>query len=405
MLSIRFSLTIILGAIVIALVAGVCKAQETVFTLNSGAISSFSANEGTIAVGTTDGRVFFKPALGVWSYSMPFGTSAPDVWAIIVFDNAKIVAFGNGSDGGLTVSHDGGLSWTLIGAMPPVRTLLFSEQDALFASTGSGVYRSIDDGLSWEDTGAQLNGVDRHFMTVVYDSVLVAASEFAGIQGHVNISWDGGATWEDSDEVYSRIGMLDALAPTPGGFVLLSWLGFEYVSLPSKERSQTARTYWFDYLSFCGSRTFAIIGREIVISDDGGDTWLSTGIPSTPDTELYPASDTTLFVVQDQSVGFHVISTMATRAEQQYVPRGNYRLSVYPNPTSSTLFVELEGNQLCGEIVVSDLHGKRTRLAPRTGRASGVCSFNVSTLDSGVYFITLTNGGNQFRGSFIRLTS
>lgn len=75
----------------------------------------------------------------------------------------------------------------------------------------------------------------------------------------------------------------------------------------------------------------------------------------------------------------------------------NVTTKVYPNPSSGTTFMEVDG--LSGEVTyeVSNLLGQRSLNGRSNVQNNGVLNFDVSTLNNGVYFVTIRNNGKLVR--------
>jgi photosystem II stability/assembly factor-like uncharacterized protein len=173
-------------------------------------------------------------------------------------------------------STDGGQQWTLITAgLPFTGTREFARQDgSLYLATGAGLYRSLNDGLSWTPVGG-LSGVNV-IDVVVMDDVLFATLLDSAV---LRRSTDGGATFQAVGAGLpggSDGEILDLEATGTTLFVGLDGAGV-YASddlgdtFASANAGFTA-TSVVD-LTQVGDQLVAISRNTLFWSDDGGATW------------------------------------------------------------------------------------------------------------------------------------
>lgn len=120
-----------------------------------------------------------------------------------------------GTDQGLFISRDGGLSWQAAEGLPAVGVeslLCATPSPIVLAGTQRGLYRSADAGQSWQAVGGEkLSGPIVGLAQAASSGALYAAVRDRGLAR----SEDGGATWE-LISVGSSVGMVTALATDPG---------------------------------------------------------------------------------------------------------------------------------------------------------------------------------------------
>jgi photosystem II stability/assembly factor-like uncharacterized protein len=113
-------------------------------------------------------------------------------------------------DGRLNVSQDGGQTWSVVAQAfgQPTYSPNFATDQTIFGGGSSGVYKSVDRGLTW-------TGVYSASITAVAVSPNYAADQTVWGGGDaIHISDDGGATWI-SRTVGTSVSNVRALAPSP----------------------------------------------------------------------------------------------------------------------------------------------------------------------------------------------
>jgi hypothetical protein len=73
------------------------------------------------------------------------------------------------------------------------------------------------------------------------------------------------------------------------------------------------------------------------------------------------------------------------------------KLSIYPNPTNSTLNLKLTNNTLIEEVIISDLTGKKI-----LDQTIDTQQINTELLTSGLYIIQVYSEGNKWQNKFIK---
>lgn len=161
-------------------------------------------NTSKLFLGTSDGHVFTSNDEGLhWQMISRIGSGQDDVITHIIVDQrdanrlyaSSWTLYSGG--GGVYRSDDGGKSWNIIGlAHETVRALAQSPTDPklLLAGSLTGVYRSLDEGASWEkitpDNHPDLNRFDSVAFDPKDNNVIYA--------GTYHLPWktsDGGKNW------------------------------------------------------------------------------------------------------------------------------------------------------------------------------------------------------------------
>jgi photosystem II stability/assembly factor-like uncharacterized protein len=267
-----------------------------------------------------------------WQRIEPHGLRLISLWSLTVDAAGTLFAVpetNGGSPPSVVKSTDGGVTWSAAGALSATPWGLELDSGSLYASTSAGLFRTDDEGVTWqpEGRGANLPGgsvvtdprnpstvygmgdgvvksldggrtwaaADRGLVSTLIPSIALAPGRsrtiYAGGYGSVFKSSDGGRAWQVEQGLGSE--PVDTLVVDPrDGHTLYaaeSWYGGLYKSadagahwsriqtpFPSKGvRSiaidpQNPRTI---YVSDCGG---ACNGGTVQRTDDGGVTWRPT---------------------------------------------------------------------------------------------------------------------------------
>ena len=269
---------------------------------------AFSPHDpGRIYLGTTDSWIYVSSDGGSsWSRLSRLGTKDDLVVDSLVVDQSDPRTLFAGvwvidhPDGGIYISHDQGRTWSEAAGMrgQSVRALAQSSSNPriLVAGTLSGVYRSTDMGLHWQEIsppgGAEIHEVESVAIDP-YDPEIVYA-------GTWHLPWktnDGGAHWTsihqgviDDSDVFSMI--VDPSRPSVMFFSACSGIyktenfGYDFrkvQGIPSTAR----RTLALRMDPADRNTVYAGTTEGLYKTQDGGETWMRMTDPEVIVNDVY----------------------------------------------------------------------------------------------------------------------
>ena len=201
------------------------------------AISPNYATDHTLAVSASDGQLYMSIDGGVTFPTRPLTLGVGGKHTLLfsqTFATDQLMLAASSADAGAYRSTNGGASWTPVGWYNPVQSYLggfiggsvfvltVAPDDSLdgnsFAGTSTGLYRSNNRGENWyqRDTGLAPLTVrsiaaapgDPHTLlagTSYFDHVRFDTSDLIESDGDLQLSADGGQTWQDVTGQLDRV--------------------------------------------------------------------------------------------------------------------------------------------------------------------------------------------------------
>jgi hypothetical protein len=140
----------------------------------------------------------------------------------------------------------------------------------------------------------------------------------------------------------------------------------------------------------------SVSGNSISVYNSVSQQWFLNGTP------ISGATADTLVVAQGGSYTVMVTDSNGCTAGSNAIVISDldnlawFNVSIYPNPTSSALFVSAANKQL-GAITIYDLTGKKI------AEQSYSTEIDVSTLSNGIYFVEIRNSAGTKRERFVKM--
>jgi photosystem II stability/assembly factor-like uncharacterized protein len=258
------------------------------------------------------------------------------------------------------LSNDSGRSWRYIGtpmASSPPRSFAFSpafltDRTAFAASTSTGMWRTLDGGISWKTDNLGLPGAARDVAVSPYfenDHMVLAATDSG-----VYVSTDGGDSWQPSnagltEQHVLRVGLV---ADGQGGLTAFA-VGFVFhLSLDGGAHWTAKGSFSKKVESLSVSPNFPVdqrvacafgrLGLGVALSQDGGQTFqfMNDGLSDPFVEEVALANDGTLFAATDtegcfrsdgpgspwvlKDKGFEVLSDLTLVHNTEVVPSPDF---------------------------------------------------------------------------------
>ena len=186
------------------------------------------------------------------------------MFAIGIDPRDKNNIFFSGDMGVVYHTRNGGQSWNIVPGMDNIRFIKFdpNNSNTIWAGGGSGLYKSIDGGISWNHT-LNLRNYAASLGTVAIDptdSNIIYAAE--GFVSNIKISWVRGKVWKSVDG-----GSTWRELTRPGGVLGTDGIYNRNYSTMIIDPNST-------YIAGNGHVRIYLAGRDgIFKSEDGGDSW------------------------------------------------------------------------------------------------------------------------------------
>ncbi|MCP4520834.1 MAG: T9SS type A sorting domain-containing protein, partial [Cytophagales bacterium] len=254
---------------------------------SSGTIYESYTEGNMIYVGTNGGLSISSNGGASWTTttSGQNGFSSSSVVRAVYVESNKIYAGTNG--GGLSISSDGGSTWTTVtsgqnGFAISDRVIsVYAEGNIIYAGTLRGLSISSDGGSSWTTTTFGQNGFAiSNSINSVYSK---GNKVYVGTDRGLSISSDGGASWvtttsgqngfATSNTVYSAYAEGNKIyAGTGGGLSISSDGGATWITTTSGQNG-FAPSDRINSIHAEGNKVYVGTSKGLCISSDGGATW------------------------------------------------------------------------------------------------------------------------------------
>lgn len=140
---------------------------------------------------------------GSTEWYLPYSPRAGAVRVLSIHESEPEVIYGGVEQGGLIKSEDGGNSWSIEDEKihPDVHGMTIDPDDSshILVATGGGVFLTDDDGESWKRV------IEDYTRDVIFrrnkaDFAFSGPAKAIGRSGRIELSKDGGRTWDEESE-------------------------------------------------------------------------------------------------------------------------------------------------------------------------------------------------------------
>jgi photosystem II stability/assembly factor-like uncharacterized protein len=367
-----------------------------VYTLPSCPFSIVSSGDKIFACTVVNG-IYISTDMGMTFTQSNTGLNDSSTRDVIVRDSLLLV----GTRTGVYRSIDYGVSWNRSGTEIPaniqsnVGELIFRGDSVLVATWGNGIFLSLDFGLSWTTIN---NGIEDLYLDCIFEH---GGRIFAGSPtgGGIIETDDFGQTWVTRNQgvprmwadpnkyviitSFSNIGDI-IFASTRGAGVLRSDdHGLSWIEIPTPNY-HIWRTLTSDFsLLTCHD------GTGVLKTDDLGTTWtdMSEGLALyTPDASIRSISKINDYIyigTWSEKLYRRPIDELFTHIE---TPELENCFKVYPNPARDNITISglLSSSNLI-QVYIYDIQG--TQLMHDQSYNQSKIELDVSILKTGIYFI------------------
>lgn len=217
---------------------------------DAGTVNHIARGPGRLVVAAC-GRGVFRSVDGGATWSATGRDSATS--QVAVGPNGRILA-SNPQAGSLHISRDNGATWTMTERFGSYWALAIAGDGTLYAGERFGLYRSTDDGATWQRTsvrGQWIGALATDRLDLVY----------AGTELGLSRSTDRGATWTRLDSA-SPEQLVDVIAASPDGHIAIATSFDADMGL---RRTTDAGMTWGKV-----PHDLTVLGARSISYDDGG---------------------------------------------------------------------------------------------------------------------------------------
>ena len=364
---------------------------EIVYTL-------INDNNGNVLAGTWGGKIYRSADGENWeriNNSMYTGF----IWTLAVNEFGDIFA---GTEQGIYRSTDNGVTFELVGMVgKDVRTIVIDGYDIYAGAWGEGVFKSSDNGANWTAVNNGLTNLAVNSMVMDSESNLYVASFGSGVFKSNN----GGTNWSQLDVGYDFVWTLGIAstdiiyAGTYGDGLYRS--GDHGISWGKVETGLTA---YYIYAITIDADDHVYVSSwangVFVSSDDIGASWSSIGLGGVgvSSVMINPASKDLYAGTSDGAVYKKISANITDVDDNAQVVPTEFELSQnYPNPfnpsTNIRFSIPESGKYM---LKIYNILGQEVTTLLNEVMSPGTYTFefNARSIASGIYFYRLTGDNN-----------
>jgi len=362
-------------------------------------IESFLVDSaGTVLVGTDAAGVFRSTDGGTsWAENSLINSY---VYSFGAMPNGKLILSANN---GLYRSTDDGVTWNHLNAdywanLNYVRDWVFSKDGKVFGATGRGIYVSTDDGDTWSGPICPSSSAAGGAIAIDSNGTIYAAWDT------LFESSDGGESWKP---LWAGGVWIYTILSLSNGIILLGTATGVYRSIdsgnswlltgPGPQSSGPFFTVRSLKINSAGQIFAATYGGGVYVSKDSGLTWaeVNSGLP-TGNIQSIGLSHTGKAYAATRGAGVFVAENATSIRVAEKPVASRYTLfQNYPNPFNPSTLISYQLSAASHvTLTIYDALGRKLETLVNERQTAGNHSviFNGSYLPSGVYFYRLQVG-------------
>ncbi len=352
-------------------------------------------NNNDMLAGTVGGKIYRSSDNGQNWLHINSGMTVGMIWSIDVASNGTIYA---GTEVGVFKSTNGGINWnTTALSGKDARAVSIDQSGNIYAGTwGFGVYKSTDQGASWQEKN---NGII--FKAVHAFTINPLGELFVGtFGGGVYKSTDNGNNWVNTNMGYEFVWALGStsdnkiIAGTYGlGMFVTTNSGSSWLNTNSGLPSSHIYTISVDASDNIYISAWA---GGIYVSTNGGVTWNTMGLKGFGVSSiLVNPSSHNLFAGTGDGKIYMNVNNPSSSKEENTIPTAFSLEQNYPNPFNPETIIEFSlPAQRDVTLKIYNTLGEEVKTLINENLKPGryAIPFNASGLASGVYIYRLNAG-------------
>jgi len=404
MKKIVFAFPVVFVLLTVFVFTGLVNSQVWVHKLTGTSFWAITKDyQGNLYAGGTSKNIYKSTDNGD-NWTLMFSGGLSNILYISCDSNGNVLA-SYGSDGVL-MSTNGGQNWSVLAeslfGSHTVNAVAFGKPGYIYVgTTGGGIYRSTDGGVTFPDNGLSGGNVVSIYVDVYnYNKIFAGTSSSTGING-IFLTTDAGANWSEN------------LTPGNNSWAIVQKSATEYYSAGTStgyafQKSTNGGFNWVTTYNFTSAKRglTADLAGNLYSSGNGG-TFKSTNNGTTffnfnftisanqcvsNGNRIFVAtagsSNGGIWIYTDTTITG--INKIGNEVPERYGLEQNY-----PNPFNSTSNIKYQITTSCiVKIRVFDVLGREVKTLLNEYKHPGTyqLSFNAGDLSSGVYYYRLEAG-------------